>query len=462
MPKEIAVIGAGPKGVAIAAKARAAQLAGVPDAPLVTLFERNQAGAAWCGLHGYTDGLQPLCTPAERDLGFPYERLSFGAPLAAAVAEQMQREFSWHAFCIAEGIDATSYHDWVLRGRKPPAHNDFVRYLDFATRRSRATVEVGTVHEIDYYARDSKWVVSWLDVDRNPAGRRSFDAVVVTGSGPPKDPLTGAVDPQFPHSYDAANFWSARDSIESYLKSMPDEPGSVVIVGAGGGAAAIANWFVRNHVPATVRIVGREPTLYARRASYFEDRLFTDEEAWTGLPLEAKATFLRRSTAGVVWERVLDAISKDNVNYICADAVEVVTRTSLVSSMPPQFALKSRPIADAEQQRIDAALAAAGVTGQIQSLPSFDFHDADVLVDARGFKPLAFLDDMGLAAPLRSRFGSLGVAELQQCVDESLQLVLPGLPAGLHVPALGVVKSPAAGNLMALGWLSNSVLSRYL
>jgi mycobactin lysine-N-oxygenase len=112
----LAVLGGGPKGAAVAAKA-AALLAEGYQPPAVTIFEPDKFGAAWTGTSGYTDGLQPLCTLAERDFGFPYDRMTFGD----AVAADMLSRFSWHRFSVEEGIDDTLYENWVVQGRKPPA-----------------------------------------------------------------------------------------------------------------------------------------------------------------------------------------------------------------------------------------------------------------------------------------------------------------------------------------------------
>jgi len=71
MPQQnIAVIGAGARGAAIAAKAYCLKQEGKEI--WATVFERSEVGANLSGRHGYTDGIQRLSTPAERDLGFPY------------------------------------------------------------------------------------------------------------------------------------------------------------------------------------------------------------------------------------------------------------------------------------------------------------------------------------------------------------------------------------------------------
>ena len=64
----LAVVGAGPKGIAIAAKARALADAGL-STPRVVLLERSGVAGNWTGQQGYTSGRLPLGTPAEKDAG---------------------------------------------------------------------------------------------------------------------------------------------------------------------------------------------------------------------------------------------------------------------------------------------------------------------------------------------------------------------------------------------------------
>jgi len=67
----LAVVGAGPKGIAIAAKARALKAAGL-GAPRVVVIDPGAVAGNWSGRQGYTSGLLPLGTPPEKDVGFPY------------------------------------------------------------------------------------------------------------------------------------------------------------------------------------------------------------------------------------------------------------------------------------------------------------------------------------------------------------------------------------------------------
>src|ERR1700760_1640293 len=87
----LAVVGAGPKGIAIAAKARALAAAGLA-VPRGVLVDPGPVAGNWTGHQGYTSGLLPLGTPPEKDIGFPCPD-SWGAA-SAAVNAAMAR-FSW-------------------------------------------------------------------------------------------------------------------------------------------------------------------------------------------------------------------------------------------------------------------------------------------------------------------------------------------------------------------------------
>src|SRR2546428_5023736 len=93
----LAVIGAGPKGIAIAAKGRVLSAVGL-DSPRVVLVDRNAVAGNWSGRQGYTNGLLPLGTPPEKDIGFPYAA-SWGSASAAVTAAVAP--FRWHGPLVA-------------------------------------------------------------------------------------------------------------------------------------------------------------------------------------------------------------------------------------------------------------------------------------------------------------------------------------------------------------------------
>src|SRR5690348_9232482 len=117
----LAVVGAGPKGIAIAAKARALAATGLP-APHVVLIDRGEVAGNWTGRQGYTSGLLPLGTPPEKDIGYPYAP-SWGEVSGDVVAAMA--EFSWQRHLIRHG----AYSDWVDRGRMRPTHRQWSLYL---------------------------------------------------------------------------------------------------------------------------------------------------------------------------------------------------------------------------------------------------------------------------------------------------------------------------------------------
>jgi hypothetical protein len=74
----LAVVGAGPKGIAIAAKARALAAAGL-DAPRVVLADKGPVAGNWSGRQGYTSGLLPL----EIEYGTERERVAYDLVVVA-------------------------------------------------------------------------------------------------------------------------------------------------------------------------------------------------------------------------------------------------------------------------------------------------------------------------------------------------------------------------------------------
>src|ERR1700759_656351 len=90
----LAVVGAGPKGIAIAAKASALAAAGL-DAPRGVPIAPGPTAGNWTGHQGYPSGLLPLGTPPEKDIGFPYPA-SWGAASAAVTAAMAGFGFQRH------------------------------------------------------------------------------------------------------------------------------------------------------------------------------------------------------------------------------------------------------------------------------------------------------------------------------------------------------------------------------
>ena len=434
MPLDLAVIGGGPKGAAIAAKAAALSAAGY-DAPKITIYEPHSLGASWTGRFGYTDGLQLLCTMAERDLGYPYDRRTFGE----AVAEYLFAEYSWHRFSVSAGVDESEYGNWVLRGRRPPAHRDFARYIEYAIVKSKARHELRSVEQLSYNYSLKKWSLS------GAGWREEFDGVVITGSIKPLPPMQNAASNQ--RVVDGRSFWQSIPQIRGLLQNDPDP--SIVIIGAGGTGAAIAHWFIRERIERVpITLIGREPTLHVRQVGYFEDRLFTDSLAWGRLPAQSRRAFVERLSRGVVWRQVLEALSKArNFTY---ESYDVLGFQPL--SAPPGPGL---PLG------LAARLAPPNSTGA--AAPPTMFLDASLFVDARGFNPWWFVELVPASSPIETALQPANHDHIIHYIDDSLAVgTQNGFPGGLHLPMLAHVRGPAAPNLMALGWMSDCILRPYV
>ena len=145
------MVGAGPKGIAIAAKARALAAAGVP-APRVVLVDRGEVAGNWSGRQGYTSGLLPLGTPPEKDVGYPYAA-SWGDASTDVVAAMA--EYSWQRYLIRHGV----YSDWVDRGRMRPTHRQWSVYLREVAEAAEAEIVCGVVTGLEV-AGDGCWEVT--------------------------------------------------------------------------------------------------------------------------------------------------------------------------------------------------------------------------------------------------------------------------------------------------------------
>jgi len=291
------------------------------------------------------------------------------------------------------------------------------------------------------------------------SGHRSdefFEGVVVTGSGEPLPMLSSANARVF----DGKTFWTSLSAVGHLLRTDPDS--SVAIIGAGGTGAAIAHWFIRTGITAVpITIVGREPTLYARHPGPFEDRLFTDEDAWSRLAGHVRDEFVRRLTSGVVWDYVLRNLVSDNIVYECYEAKRFVPRGPGLGGLPAELAVElHHPQDPADVQRRNILQAVGQMLSPARPAVPATSLNASVFIDARGFDRWWFVDRLLSSSALKSHFVEANRPSVLVDVDRSLA-VGGNFPPGLHVPMLASRQGPAASNLMALGWMSDRILGAY-
>jgi mycobactin lysine-N-oxygenase len=212
----LAVVGASPKGIAIAAKTRALAAAGLP-APRVVLVDRGEVAGNWDGRHGYTSGLLPLGTPPEKDVGYPYGA-SWGDASADVVAAMAG--YSWQGHLIRHG----AYGDWVDRGRIRPTHRQWSAYLREVADAADAEIACGIVAGLE--VAGGGWEVTLEAGDAIAA-----DGVVLTGAGPA---ITVPGQPRdHPRVLDGRTYWLAARGLGR------ERALTVCVVGSGETAASV-------------------------------------------------------------------------------------------------------------------------------------------------------------------------------------------------------------------------------
>lgn len=458
--KKLAIVGAGPKAAALAAKCAVLHATG-QTAPELVIYERDGIGAAWCGEFSFTDGISKICTPIDRDLGFPYSDVrNVDLPISNSINSLLLGGFSWRAFLSetdildGESDDQPDVHipdlnEWMSKGCPPPTHRQFSKYLGWAIDKAIKASE-GRVKYIETAVQDishdgTQWrvVASGLPV-------RTYDGVVVTGLGPQLLPLID--DDLVPSGlFDGCNFWLNDNlgRIEAEVQRLVDLPTGrpvVAVVGQGGTAAAVACYLCREfryRDEIDVHIYGSSPFFDSRPANFFSDRFYSDPDSWRTQTPHFRREFTMRTTRGRVWQQIIEEIQHYDLTYVCGRVVnvahEAVGRTR-------QFRL------DVDEQRV-------------LGVDEVERYEAEILIDCRGFDNAWFLNlvsggvrDELLIDDQRSS----GDAErLQANLDNAFALTGENVPYGLHIPNFGGMVHAAATNLMALGSVADSILEPY-
>jgi mycobactin lysine-N-oxygenase len=404
----LAVVGAGPKGIAIAAKARALAAAGL-DAPRVVLVDPGAVAGNWSGQQGYTNGRLPLGTPAEKDVGFPYAD-SWGEASPGVTAAMA--DYSWQRHLVAHG----AYADWVDRGRLRPTHRQWSYYLrEVAGKAGAEVIPAGVAGlEVD----GERWRVELESGEPIWA-----DGVVITGAGPP---IGVAGQPQgHPRVLDGRNYWLYEGAVSKHVAQ------GVCVIGSGETAASVVISLVAalpKH--STIDVLTSRGVLYSRGESYEENRLYSDPVDWPGLAESHRREFLDRTDRGV-------------------------------------FSLQAEAVLNAS--RGFRALAGRAVhirAGERQVVVTIEYGTErervayDLVVVAIGFQARWFEGLLGEQARGRLK-SALAGAELQRRIE--LDLSVADLSPPLHLPALaGLAQGPGFPNLSCLGLLSDRVLRRYV
>jgi mycobactin lysine-N-oxygenase len=405
----LAIVGAGPKAVAIAAKAHAIHVLRQKlgqDAPEILIIERECLAAHWSGRLGYTDGNQILCTVPEKDVGFPYRS-------RPAVNIEMSR-YSWQAFLIEEGY----FSEWVDRGRPHPRHGRFAEYLQWVAGKIPVQIHFGDVTRIRRI--DRRWEISVRESKRK-LQKFQADGVVITGHGEPRRFRGLQNDGRI---LDGQNFWHRLKDFRGV------DEAKIAVIGSGETAAAIVVALAKQVTPLTaIVVVNRQGTIFSRGESYDENKLFSYPDKWPHIHISQRREFLQRTDRGVFSvnaKRILN--TAENVTHFSLDVAHIKTNRA-------------------------GKLMLVGRSDRRVTL------ECDYVINATSFDQVWFRRLFSGDARRRLTAGRSGKLEDMVNKDLSLRGVMPRL----HAPMLAALRQgPGFPNLTCLGLLSDRILKPYL
>ena len=406
----LVIIGAGPKAMAIAAKAHVLASLGLCT-PAVTVIEPAAVGGNWLGTGGWTNGMHRLGTSPEKDVGFPYHSTTIRG-FNAEINHQM-REFSWTSFLVERG----TYAEWVDRGRPSPQHHLWAKYLQWVARKTGVELITGRAESIG--VAENRWRIEVLDSSGNSSYIEA-DRLMMTGPGSSDRALA-----RHPQVLSIAEFWRLAGRSE-----LPSSPRAAVI--GGGETAGSALDELMRHDVLMVSVISPGATIYTRGESYFENSLYSNPVKWRTLSLSERRDVVRRTDRGVFSVRVQESLLADErVQHLQG-------RVSRVSPDGDGVALTLR-----NESRPDQV------------------HSFDLVVDATGGRPLWFLDLFDKEAIDIMELALRGPVT-QDRVESAIghDLAVEPLPLPLYLPNLaGIAQGPGFPNLSCLGELSDRVLA---
>ncbi len=404
----LAILGAGAKAVAVAAKAKALRDMGV-QVPEVIAIERTAVGANWQASGGWTDGAHRLGTSPEKDVGFPY-RSALVARRNAELDERMTR-YSWQSYLIA----TASFAEWIDRGRPAPTHRRWSQYLAWVADHVGLDVVHGEVDELA--VAGDRWAV------RTHETTVHADALMITGPGQAEKSLL----PGNPRVLSIAQFW---DRAAGHDRISAER---VAVIGGGETAASMLNELFRHRV-STITVISPQVTLFTRGEGFFENSLFSDPTEWGALTIDERRDALARTDRGVFSASVQEALlSDDRIHHLRGRVAHAVAR----------------------QGQIRLTLSTNRGVEHVETV-----HGFDLVIDGSGADPLWFtslfrgdaldLLELALGRPLDADSVQEAIGYDLSVADLTPKLFLPNLS--------GLTQGPGFPNLSCLGLLSDRVL----
>lgn len=404
----LAILGAGAKAVAVAAKASALREMGV-DAPEVIAVERIGVAANWQASGGWTDGAHRLGTSPEKDVGFPYR--SALVPRRNAELDERMTRYSWQSYLIA----TASFAEWIDRGRPAPTHRKWSQYLGWVADQIGLNVVHGEVERLA--VNGDQWTLQTHETTVQA------DALMITGPGQAEKSLL----PGNPRMLSIAQFW---DRAAGHDRISAER---VAVIGGGETAASMLNELFRHRV-STITVISPQVTLFTRGESFFENSLFSDPTDWSALTLAERRDALARTDRGVFSANVQEALlADDRIRHLRGRVAHAVGRDG----------------------QIRLTLSTNRGSENLETV-----HGFDLVIDGSGADSLWFtslfgqdvldLLELGLGGPLTADRLQEAIGYDLAVTDVTPKLFLPNLS--------GLTQGPGFPNLSCLGLLSDRVL----
>jgi len=409
-PKRLIILGAGPKALAIAAKAAALRAASA-EVPAITILEKSEIGAHWNGRHGFTDGFQPLVTPPEMDVGFPYSSDHWG-PAKADIDRHMLR-YSWSSYKVL-GEASESYRSWIDRGRPFPTLVEWSEYLRWVAEQVDIDFQQGEAVEIGV-TEEGRWRIA---VAGDPVPLVG-DGLVVTGPRVPK-PLG------VPNCFNALDFW---DNLELFRGAY-----IVCVVGAGLTASPMVEALLSllRPVPQSyLYLISKSGFVFSQGRGHDETRHYIDPTDWPRMRATSRREFLRRVDRGVLLPEVSEALKRARITY------KTVAGEAKMETVRDHEGFLEVP-----------------VIGHRRPL------SVDFLLDARNMNRRWFVDLFEKAVVERLETIVSSKESLEHSID--FHLKVNDFTPNLHLPMLAsFAQGPGFPNLHCLGLLSDRILACY-
>lgn len=419
------VIGGGPKAVALAVKNNVFQSIHPESGVNLHIIEKQEIGHHWTGGGGFTNGRQLLGTPAEKDLGFPYEKAPYQNGVYPTIRRKMM-DYSWTNYLQDQGL----YGLWVDQGRKPPHHKGWAHYLKWAFDRVQNTTTFHQGEAIQITKIASQWSVEY----KSPEGKTRTvfgDDLVLTGPG--KLHHTFAVQ-NHPRLLSFQSYWPLEKELQT------GQPLKIALIGGGENAASVALSLLSDQkFSGSIDIILPKGFIYSRGESVFENHFFTapDKNGWEGLAADHRRHFMARTDLGVFSQNALESLTLNHgdIRMVPGTVVDVIEQS---------------------QTKLSVSYAYNG---------HHNVHAYDYVICCHALSPMWFLDDL-LEDETRSFLKSHLACDitcktsLAPLIDDDLSI--KNLMPKLYLPMLaGFAQGPGFANLSCLGRLSDRILEKY-